>query len=116
MKIGVLQADDVVQDFQDEFGNYPEMFEQLLKEADPSVEIRHYNVQQFAYPASMDKCDGYVITGSKRSVYENEPFIHKLQDYVVALHEAQHKLVGICFGHQLVAQALGGVTELADAG
>ena len=61
-------------------------------------------------------CDGYVITGSKKSVYDDEPWIHRLHDYVVSLHNAKAKLVGICFGHQMVALALGGNTEASVKG
>ena len=57
-----------------------------------------------------------VITGSKKSVYDDEPWIHDLSNFVLQLHEHKKKTVGICFGHQLIAQALGGRTEAADAG
>ena len=117
MKVGVLQADSVLEQFQPEFGDYPVMFQDMLEAAaEGRMEIAHYDVEHGLYPAKITECDGYVITGSKKSVYDDEPWIHKLRQYVVDLHEAKAKLVGICFGHQMVASALGGKTEPAAAG
>ena len=112
--IGVLQADSVLPQFQPAHGNYPEMFEQLLTR--PGVEVRHYNVVEGRYPDSLDDCDAYLITGSKMSVYDDDPWIRALEAFVVRCDEAKKKLIGICFGHQMVAQALGGKTEPAGAG
>jgi len=114
LNIGVLQADSVVEQFQAAHGDYPVMFERILSR--DGVNIEHYNVELGRYPNDLDECDGYVITGSKKSVYDNEPWIHQLEAFVLQLHKAKKKLVGICFGHQLVAQALGGKTEAASAG
>lgn len=118
MKIGILQADSVLPQFQQNFGNYPEMFFNLLGRTRPREDITFhiYDLQQDQYPDSADECDAYVITGSGASVYDDEGWIRKLQHFVVALHEAKVKLVGICFGHQMVAQALGGVTKAAHNG
>lgn len=123
MKIGILQADSVAEQFQPEFGNYPAMFEAVLSHAATQiddliepVEFAHYDVEHCQYPNSISDCDGYVITGSKKSVYDDEPWIHQLRQYVVSLHNAKAKLVGICFGHQMVALALGGNTEPSSRG
>jgi len=117
MKIGILKADSTLSQFQDEFGDYPDMFIARLSansEVDLSFEI--YDVEHFVYPHTVDACDGYIITGSRKSVYDDEAWIHDLEDYVRLLHGTQKPLVGICFGHQLVAQALGGKTESANSG
>lgn len=118
MKIGLLQADSVMAQYQDDFGNYPEMFVKLLGGARPreGITFHIYDLQQDQYPDSVDECDAYVITGSGASVYDDEGWIRKLQHFVVSLHAAKVKLVGICFGHQMVAQALGGVTTAAHNG
>jgi GMP synthase-like glutamine amidotransferase len=96
------------------------MFVKILSkaatQADLQVEFAHYDVEHEQYPASIDECDGYVITGSKKSVYDKEPWIYRLRDFVVSLDRAKAKLVGICFGHQMVALALGGDTEASDKG
>jgi GMP synthase-like glutamine amidotransferase len=117
MHIGILQADSVLPQFQGEFGDYPAMFQRILGDAGGrEVTFTTYDVVQGTYPASPGECDGYVITGSKMSVYDDEPWIHRLADYVVVLHEARVKTVGICFGHQMIAHALGGKTESASVG
>ena len=68
------------------------------------------------YPKSIDECDGYLITGSKLSVYDAEDWIRKLETYVQLLNEKKKALLGVCFGHQLIAKALGGKSEKASIG
>lgn len=116
MKIGILRTDDVREELVDEFGEYPEIFERLLLRADPSAEFVAYNVLHDQYPAEIDEVDAYLMTGSKASVYDDVDWIKKLNDFVVTLNERKKKLVGICFGHQLVAHVLGGRTEKSDKG
>ncbi len=109
--IGVLQTDSVREPLIQQFGDYPEMFEQLLQrgaeELGVALEVRSYDVEHGQYPQTTDACDGYVITGSRHSVYDPLPWIRDLEAYVVTLHEERRKLIGICFGHQLIARALG---------
>ncbi len=116
MRIGILKTDTVREELVDEFGEYPDMFRSLLNGADPELEFQVYDAEAGVLPESIDEVDGYLITGSKSSVYEDKPWIHELAAFVQALHAAEKKLVGICFGHQLVALALGGKTEKSDKG
>lgn len=115
MRIGILQTDSVNAEFQAEFGDYPLMFRGLLG-LNESVTFADYDVARGRYPASPEECDAFLITGSRRSVYDDEAWIIRLKDYVVELHESRTKLVGICFGHQMIAEALGGKTEPAAVG
>ena len=114
--LGILQTDSVREEFQDAFGDYPAMFRSLLEGASETVECAVYDVQHGQYPADIDACDGYVLTGSRESVYDDLPWISTLADYVRTLHHARKRTVGVCFGHQLIAHALGGETRAADAG
>jgi GMP synthase-like glutamine amidotransferase len=118
MRIGILRTDSVRPEFQGEFGDYPAMFRAMLSAsaADEPIEFCDYDVQHGEYPASIDECDAYLITGSRHSVYEDQPWIHRLADFVRELDAAQHTLIGICFGHQLIAHTLGGETRAADQG
>jgi len=116
MKLGILKTDDVRPEWVSEFGEYPDMFAALLQKADPTMEFVTYDVQLGEYPEDLDDVDAYLITGSKSSVYDDQPWIAPLLEFVRALHERRKKLVGICFGHQLVAEALGGKTEKSDKG
>ena len=116
MKLGILKTDAVRPEWVPQFGEYPDMFIGLLAQADPKLEFAVYDVEQGQYPAQIDEVDAYLITGSKSSVYEDKPWIVTLTEFVQELHRRRKKLVGICFGHQLVAQALGGGVEKSRRG
>jgi GMP synthase-like glutamine amidotransferase len=73
-------------------------------------------VQFGDYPAALDECDAYLITGSKVSAYDDIAWIHELKNFVRSIHQHQKKLIGICFGHQLIAAALGGSVEKSKEG
>ncbi|MCV6614270.1 MAG: gamma-glutamyl-gamma-aminobutyrate hydrolase family protein [Cellvibrionaceae bacterium] len=114
--IGVLKTDDVRPQLVDKFGEYPEMFANLLQAVEPSFEFRSYEVQRGELPASVDEVDAYLITGSKTSVYEDQQWIRDTEAFLRKAHAAKKKMLGICFGHQLLAQALGGKTIKAEQG
>jgi len=116
LTIGILNADAVRPELAPHFGEYTDMFKRLLNAADATVITRDYQVTQGQYPADIDEVDGYIITGSKFSVYDDEPWIRQLGEFVQVLHARRKKLVAICFGHQLVAHVLGGETAKSDAG
>ena len=116
MRIGILKTDQVREELVDEFGEYPDMFIELLKSVDRELEFSVYDVTRGQLPEHLHADDAYLITGSKASVYEEQPWIQALARLVRQLHQARKKLVGICFGHQLVAQALGGRAEKSDRG
>ena len=116
MKLGILKTDAVRSEWVPDFGEYPDMFISLLGKVDPDLEFRVYDVEQGEYPADIDEVDAYLITGSKSSVYDDKPWIATLMAFVRELDHRRKKLVGICFGHQLVAQALGGKTEKSPKG
>ncbi|HJN51511.1 MAG: amidotransferase [Pseudomonadales bacterium] len=118
MIIGILQAGSVLAPFQGQFGDYPAMVTNLLRSvtAPDQLQFRTYDVEHGVYPNGHDECDAFVITGSRDSVYDQKAWIRNLQAYVLILHRANKKLVGICFGHQLIALALGGRTQACDKG
>ena len=80
MKIGILNADAVRAEFVAEFGEYPDMFSQLLKPVGPEIEFVTYEVMNGEYPIDVDEVDGYLITGSKLSVYDEVAWIDELKD------------------------------------
>ena len=116
MKLGILKADTVRPELAVNFGEYPDMFMALLTAQAPDLQCRVYDVERGEYPDALDEVDAYLITGSKASVYDKTPWILSLTGFVQELHSRRKKLVGICFGHQLIAQALGGTVEKSPKG
>lgn len=115
-RIAILQTDSVLPQFQPEHGNYPEMFVQLLSGAglEPS-NIETIDVQSATLP-DPTAYQGYLITGSRHSVYDDAPWIAPLAQFVGSAMAAKRRVVGICFGHQLLAHFFGGHVALADNG
>jgi len=116
VKLGILEADQLDKAIQDQYGSYSEMFQELFSAVDDQLVFQSYDIVHLEYPDSMAACDAYLITGSKASTYEDKPWIRRLENEVHALHTRRKKLIGICFGHQLIAQALGGKVQKSEEG
>lgn len=116
MRIGILKTDSVLPELARVYGEYPEMFSNLLRGVDSTLEFETWDVARGEIPSDPATCDAWLITGSRRSIYEEEPWIAPLEQYVRRLHDEKRRLVAICFGHQLVARALGGRAGKADQG
>ena len=116
MRVGILQVDSVRDEIQAQHGDYPDMFHALLVGADPTITTRTYNVVDDEYPAEIDECAGYLITGSRDSVYDDLPWLPKLIGFVGELLACDVRVAGICFGHQLIAHHFGGHVAPASGG
>ena len=116
MKLGILQCDDIAPEQKDRFHSYPAMFQALFKQIDPELDYEIFAVHQGNLPDSTNSCDAYLITGSQFGVYETHEWLPSLEDFVRSLYRENRKLIGICFGHQLMAQALGGTVTKSDKG
>ena len=116
MKIGILQCDDVKRSLQGAYGNYPQMFSELLLELLPECELPVYRVLDGQLPDDVNDCDAWLITGSKFGVNDDLPWIEALCEFVRTLWEQKVPLIGVCFGHQLMARALGGTVRQSEKG
>lgn len=117
MHIGILKTDAVRPEWVPDFGEYPDMFIRLLQ-ADSSVSFSVWDVEEGCHPSEseIDVVDGFIITGSKSSVYDDKQWIRDLEALIQKLHAKRKKMVGICFGHQIIAKALGGEVSKSDKG
>lgn len=109
MKIGILQTGHVAEEIQPTLGDYSDMFARLLD--GHGFDFVTYNVVDGDFPAGPLDCDGWLITGSRHGAYEDHAFIPPLEALIRAIRDAGRPLVGVCFGHQIIAQALGGRVE-----
>lgn len=116
MKIGILETGQPPEHLTGRHGDYPGMFQRLLRSADPDLEFAVYHVTAEQLPGAVDECDAWLITGSRHGVYDPLPWIEPLKRFLKAAYEADVPIVGICFGHQILAEALGGRAAKSDKG
>ena len=109
MQIGILQTGESPDALRADMGDYPDFFETLL--AGKGLTFRRWAVLRNDFPASVTDCDGWLITGSRFGAYEPHDWIPPLEDFIRAAYAAHVPVVGICFGHQIIAQAMGGKVE-----
>ncbi len=116
MKIGLLECDHVLEQFRHIAGDYREMFTALFNRHAPQITLRPFDACNGEFPSSLDACDAYLTTGSRFSAYDDADWIHSLKDFVRQLRDADKPFVGVCFGHQILAEALGGQVAKAEQG
>ncbi len=115
-QLGLLACDSIWEPLRSHFGDYAEMYTALLQAAGADFELKVFAVHQGVLPAHPDDCDAWLISGSRAGVYDAQPWIAALEKFARAAHAIEVPQVGICFGHQLLAQALGGRIERAATG
>src|SRR4051794_21581475 len=97
-------------------GSFPQMFERLLGAADSSATcstVRLMDGEALPDPATLD---AILLTGSPAGVYDDLDWIAPLEDFVRSAYALRTPMAGICFGHQLIAQALGGTVRKSEKG
>ncbi|MDY0206498.1 MAG: amidotransferase [Pseudomonas sp.] len=116
LRICILEADDLHPSMQDSFIGFGHMFKQLLSSQDAAIEFEVFNVVRGEYPDSSQPFDAYLVTGSKADSFANDPWIVTLRTYLRERFAASDVLLGICFGHQILALVLGGESQRSDKG
>lgn len=111
MKIGILVTGTPSEELRHLYGSYAQMFIQLLTSQEPTFEFDCFAVNEGQFPPSVRSCDGWIITGSRCGVYDDLPWMAPLKQLVREAFAARVPLVGICFGHQIVASAFGAPVE-----
>ena len=114
MKIGILQTGHPADEIKAQMGDYSDSFALIL--AGHGFSFETYMVVDGQFPDGPLACDGWLITGSKHGVYEDHDWIKPLEQLIREIRDAQKPLIGVCFGHQIIAQALGGRVKKFDGG
>ncbi len=112
MRIGLLQCGVMRDALVARHGDYPRLYADLLG---PGFAWSVHRCFEGDVPDDPDSCDGWLVSGSRHGAYEPHDWIAPLESFLRAVH-GRRPLVGICFGHQIIAQALGGRVEKFGGG
>lgn len=116
IRVGILNAIHPQKSVINWGGSPTDAYIRFLQKAGVPLIFTGYEVARGEFPASPNECDAYVITGSSNGVYDLDVWIPELMQFIRDSYAAGKKLVGICFGHQILAHALGGHAEKSDKG
>jgi GMP synthase-like glutamine amidotransferase len=116
MKLCILENDSLDPVVEATYIGYGTMFERLLRAAGASGQFDIFNTVKGQYPDSFDTYDAVLLTGSKADSFSQEPWVLTLKEKVQELLLAKKKLIGVCFGHQLIALCLGAPVGRASQG
>ena len=114
LNIAVLQTGRAPDELQVEHGDYDSMCKALLGLS--PEEAKTYAILDGEFPPSPEKYDVLLITGSRHGVYEDHAWINPLEELIRNAYARKQKMIGICFGHQIIARALGGAVKKSDKG
>lgn len=117
MKIGIIECGPVPAPLQSKYISYPAMFEAQLQPLLPNAEFTTISVVNGAALPVPEAFDAWLIPGSRHGVYDDLPWIEPLKAFIRAAAQLKRQpIVGVCFGHQIIAEALGGKVEKAATG
>lgn len=115
--IGILLCDEHYPEAIKKFGSYEHDFKKMFSEDDPMAwRFSVWRCHEGELPDSVKLCDAWIISGSKQGAYDPEPWISNLKSFISSLNDSNAKTVGVCFGHQIIHEALGGKVEKSEKG
>jgi GMP synthase-like glutamine amidotransferase len=116
MRLCILENDDLDPPLAQRYSRVAAMFEHLFAQAGYQGRIDTFSARHGQYPASFAAYDAVLLTGSRADAFSDEPWVVALREQVARLLQDQHKLLGVCFGHQLIAHCLGAPVQRAPRG
>jgi len=116
MIVGILETGEVHPDLAKRHGDYPAMFRDLLHAVDGNLAFKIVRVVAGELPVAPQDADAWLVTGSRHGVYDDLAWIEPLRQFLKDCIASGVPVVGICFGHQLLAEALGGRAEKSEKG
>ncbi len=117
IKIGILLCDEHYPEAVERYGTYDVDFKNMLG-GDQEIDW-HYRIwrcYEGGFPDSVKDCDAWIISGSQWGAYDPEPWIKDLKCFIRRLDQAGSRVLGVCFGHQVIHSALGGQVKKAEQG
>lgn len=114
MKINILLCDTFEERLPDFLHSYEETFINLFDSVRQGLNYQVFNVCRGELPTTLHPEELYLISGSRAGAYEDFPWIKTLMGFIREAHKKEMKMAGICFGHQVIAQALGGRVERSE--
>ena len=116
MHLCILENDDLDPPLAQRYSRVAAMFERLFAQAGYQGRIDTFSARHGQYPVSFAAYDAVLLTGSRADSFSDEPWVVTLREQVARLLQDQHKLLGVCFGHQLIAHCLGAPVQRAPRG
>ncbi len=116
MHLCILENDDLDLPLVQRYTRVASMFEQLFAQAGYQGRIDTFSARHGQYPDSFEAYDAVLLTGSRADSFSDEPWVVTLRERVTRLLQDRHKLLGVCFGHQLIAHCLGAPVQRAPHG
>ena len=107
-KIGIIEAGAVNPNLHKKYGSYSDMILKWLKPMCTFTDIARISIYKGDRIPNPNTADIWVISGSRHGEYDNLPWIDPLKKFVITVRKKDIPLIGICFGHQIIAQSLGG--------
>lgn len=114
--VNILLCDTFPGRLPDFIPNYESLFMDLFASIGAEVNYRIFQTWQGELPDVINTDELYLIPGSLDSAYDDKPWIAALVRWVKSAYKHGAKLMGVCFGHQVIARALGGEVRPYEGG
>ncbi|MCZ4271698.1 type 1 glutamine amidotransferase [Maritalea porphyrae] len=116
MKVSVFQTGLVAEPLRGRFDNYGKMFADLVGDGGGKFTYETVSLIEDEPLPNIDDVEAIIITGSSLGVYDKKPWMDPLRDFIREAYARSIPMIGVCFGHQILADALGGVVKKSEKG